>query len=70
MHTFKIHAPMNPRATTVEVDGKPLEGVTRIEFSIAAEKVTEIKLTILGCIEVAGELSEAEIIHVERPEPK
>lgn len=47
-HTFKIHAPLDANETVVEMDGKRLKGVTKIEFNIAAKQMVEITLTIHG----------------------
>jgi hypothetical protein len=66
MHTFKIHAPLNSNETTVEMDGKRVEGVTRVEFSIAAKQVVEVKLTVLGYVDITGEFRESELIRVAR----
>lgn len=65
-HTFKIHAPLNPMETKIEIDGKPLKAVRRVEFSISPDDLVEMKLTIVGFLEVDGEFREADLVKVER----
>lgn len=66
LHTFKIHAPITASGTSIEIDGTPMEGVTRVEFSLSACGVTEIKLTLIGYVDISGEFREGDILRVQR----
>lgn len=68
-HNFKVHAPLAPNGAFVEMDGKRLEGVTRVEFSLAVEQLTEVKLTIHGYIDMTGEFKEGDLVVAERKTP-
>jgi hypothetical protein len=65
-HNFKIHAPLNSNEAFIEMDGKRMEGVTRIEFALAAQQVVEVKLRVYGYVDITGEFRETEIVRVER----
>lgn len=66
LHKFRIHAPMNPNEAFVEMDGERMMGVTRVQFDLSARQAVEVKLTIVGFVEITGEFDETEIIRVER----
>lgn len=66
LHHFKIHAPLNSNEAFVEIDGKRLEGVTRIEFALAAQQIVEVKLTVFGYVDITGEFRETELLNAER----
>ena len=66
MHKFHIHAPLNSNDSFIEIDGKRMEGVTRIEFAVATKSLAEITLTVMGYIDITGEFREEEILQVCR----
>lgn len=66
MHSFKIHAPLNSNEAFIEIDGKRMEGVTRIAFGIAARSPVEVTLTVMGYVDITGEFRESEILRVVR----
>ena len=66
MHKIEITLPGNAYEGSIELDGKPLEGVTRISMVIDPSQTTAVVLTIVGHITVDGELDDTEIVHVER----
>lgn len=66
MHTFKIIAPFNPNYASILIDGKPLEGVTRVGLSLRAGCPTVLLLAVHGHVEVEGEFSEDAILSVRQ----
>jgi hypothetical protein len=68
-HNFKIHAPLTPSGAFVEMDGKRLEGVTRVEFSMAVDQLMEVKLTIRGYLDMTGEFKQGDLVVAERKTP-
>ena len=66
MHSFKINAPVNPQDCSVEMDGVKLDGVVSVSFSLAANKVTTLRLEIIGLVQVDGEFEDKHIVKVER----
>lgn len=70
MHTFKIHAPLNTNNAFVEMDGKRLEGITRVEFALAAGQIVEVKLTVFGYVDITGEFRETEIVRAAREDAR
>lgn len=68
-HNFKIHAPLHSDKASVEMDGKRLEGVTRVEFSLGVDQMVEVKLTILGYVDITSEFEESDLVRAERKTP-
>ncbi len=54
-HKFQITAGLTTNDSRVMMDGKELEGVTRVAFDLTAGAITELSLTIYGEIAVDGE---------------
>jgi hypothetical protein len=67
-HHFRIHAGLAGHDSFVELDGKRLDGVTEVSFSIRAGKLTETSLKILGYADITGDFRETEILRVDRQE--
>lgn len=65
-HTFKIIAPLNTNEASVLMDGKPLEGVTRVSLELSANDLTRLSLDIIGYVEVEGEFREDAILSVRQ----
>ena len=66
-HRFRIVSNGNPFRTAIEMDGKPLHGVTGLSFAIdARDRMGAISLTILGHIEVEGDFGSHEILSVRQ----
>lgn len=63
VNQFKIRAALDPMASTVELNGEPLNGVVSVSFELAAKdrKATTVKLQIIGEVEVDGEFVEKPI---------
>jgi hypothetical protein len=68
-HSFKIKVGVSPNDCVVEMDGKPLQGVTRVSFDLAAKKLTILKLEIMGEVLVEGEFRESAILQVAQINP-
>ena len=64
-HTFKIRAGIAPADCSIEIDGKPLMGVTKIHFDLIANNLTRLRLEIVGEIEVEGEFRDSAILKVD-----
>lgn len=67
LHTFKIRTKAAPQDAYVEIDGKRLEGVTRISFDISSERWVTLRLEVLAQIEVDGEFREQSLLNVCDP---
>jgi hypothetical protein len=65
MHKFKIIAPINPGSASVEMDGRRLDGVIGVSFTLSAEGLTRMHLVIIGEIEVEGEFKPETILEVK-----
>lgn len=65
-HRFKINLPLVSNNATIEIDGKPLKGVTGIGLMVGVGELVELRLTIIGHVEIDGQLTESEFVHVER----
>jgi hypothetical protein len=72
MHTFKITVPESrrPSASTIEIDGRPLIGATKVTLTLEGGKIGELNLTVRGKIEVADAFEDSEILRVRRPNYK
>ena len=68
-HTFKIKAGIDARDSSIEIDGRPLEGVRRVVFELAAGELTTLKLEVMGEVVVDGEFRESAILSVEQTNP-
>jgi hypothetical protein len=71
MHSLKIVVPGDPFDASIEMDGKPMEGVTRIELTVAPNDMVKVRLTMFAHVTLEAELADSEvvreIVHVERP---
>ncbi len=65
-HTFKIKAGLSANDSTIELDGRRLSGVTRVSFELAANKLTIVKLEIMGEVLVEGEFRKSAILRMEQ----
>jgi hypothetical protein len=63
-HTFRIHAPLDPSEAFIEMDGKRIERVVKIEFSISASDLPTLTLTVEGVVEIDGEFTSADLLSV------
>lgn len=68
LHTFKIKTGIGAFDTEVEMDGKPMNGLTRLSFEIRAGSPTALKLEIFGEVLVDGVFCETEILTASRGE--
>lgn len=68
LHTFKIKTGLDAFDTVVEMDGKPVSGLTRLSFEIKAGSPTILRLEMYGEILVDGEFRETEILTASRGE--
>lgn len=65
-HTFRIKAGLTARDCQIEMDGKPISGVTRVAFELrGGGHQTTLKLEIVGEVLVEGELRDRDILMVE-----
>lgn len=64
---LRIFLPVDTCLATIELDGKRMDNVSRIELDVNANSVTQVRLTLYACVEIEGALKNTEIIHVERP---
>lgn len=49
------------------MDGVRLNGVKGVEFSINADSLSEVRLTLHGYVEIDSEFSEGDMIKAARP---
>ena len=68
-HAFRIVAPVDVRKGFVEMDGRRLEGVSRIAFEARAGGPTLVTLEITGNVVVDGELRESAILRASQANP-
>lgn len=66
VHRFKVHAPLNPREAYVEMDGKPIDGVTEIIAKVSVDKLTTVQITIIGYIDFDAEFNKGEVVTAVR----
>jgi membrane-associated protease RseP (regulator of RpoE activity) len=66
LHTFKIKTGISPHDAVVEMDGKPISGLTRLSFEMKAGAGTVLKLEMFGEILIEGEFRENEIFTIAR----
>lgn len=66
VHVFKIKAGLRARDCLIEMDGKPITGVTRVAFDLSGKSgETTLKLEIIGEVLIDGEFRESDILTVE-----
>jgi len=66
-HKFRIIAGLVANGCRVEMDGVEITDVVRVSFDLAADRITVMKLEIIGEVIVEGEFQETSILKVEQP---
>jgi len=67
MTRIKIFAPIDACQAYVEIDGRRIDGVVRIEFEAKPGlRETTARLTIMGEVRIEAEFRESEIVRAER----
>lgn len=69
-HKFKITAGPTSNDCYIEMDGAPLKGVKRVSFELAANKLTILKLEIIGFVEVEGEFQDKPLLQISQELPR
>jgi hypothetical protein len=69
IHKLRIVLPGNTYSGSLELDGQPMQGVSRISMNLDANALVEVQLTLLAEVIIEGEITEQEIVHVERMRP-
>lgn len=67
---FKIKVGGTPALCSIELNGEPLHGVTRVSFDLdGARKPNVLRLEIIGEIQVEGEFHDRVIASTEPQSP-
>ncbi|TGP22308.1 MULTISPECIES: hypothetical protein [unclassified Mesorhizobium] len=70
-NTFKIKVGETPALCSIEMNGAPLQGVTRVSFDLDGQrKPNVLRLEIIGEIQVEGEFHDRVIASTEPHDPE
>lgn len=67
---LKIVAPMNMRESTIELNGKRLDGVTEVSFYLTLEELTIATIRLVADVEANAEWSQEDMKVERKPWPE